>query len=270
MSQAATVDPHRSVLPVPMGLVTQAGNSLMMVRRAKALAVADHVMNADFEMTSQVLRQAEGCTQLPFVIEDIRVAKTRVLDANRGPVETDRVPAASADIDQLEDPAVGGNDEVSADIRKLMELRVGHVRRERVEDTGHGGRLGNMLNDHVRVAKAPLRSTVVTQRVFSHLALAFQPKRDQVLDDVRPLRQLAKPIWPSVRVRSPKRPHGTQHGKSYEVDALAFGRLDGGDRTAGRHPRARRSIGAPGFEPGTSATQRPRATRLRHAPLGPV
>ena len=26
-------------------------------------------------------------------------------------------------------------------------------------------------------------------------------------------------------------------------------------------------IGAPGFEPGTSATQRPRATRLRHAPL---
>jgi hypothetical protein len=30
--------------------------------------------------------------------------------------------------------------------------------------------------------------------------------------------------------------------------------------------RARAKIGAPGFEPGTSATQRPRATRLRHAP----
>jgi pimeloyl-ACP methyl ester carboxylesterase len=29
---------------------------------------------------------------------------------------------------------------------------------------------------------------------------------------------------------------------------------------------ARDSVGAPGFEPGTSATQRPRATRLRHAP----
>src|SRR4051795_13100113 len=28
-------------------------------------------------------------------------------------------------------------------------------------------------------------------------------------------------------------------------------------------------IGAPGFEPGTSATQRPRATRLRHAPMRP-
>ena len=29
-------------------------------------------------------------------------------------------------------------------------------------------------------------------------------------------------------------------------------------------------IGAPGFEPGTSATQRRRATRLRHAPKRPV
>jgi hypothetical protein len=27
------------------------------------------------------------------------------------------------------------------------------------------------------------------------------------------------------------------------------------------------TIGAPGFEPGTSATQRRRATRLRHAPI---
>ena len=30
------------------------------------------------------------------------------------------------------------------------------------------------------------------------------------------------------------------------------------------------TVGAPGFEPGTSATQRPRATRLRHTPTGPV
>ncbi len=31
-----------------------------------------------------------------------------------------------------------------------------------------------------------------------------------------------------------------------------------------------RNIGAPGFEPGTSATQRRRATRLRHAPMRSV
>ena len=30
------------------------------------------------------------------------------------------------------------------------------------------------------------------------------------------------------------------------------------------------SIGVPGFEPGTSATQRRRATRLRHTPRRPV
>ena len=30
------------------------------------------------------------------------------------------------------------------------------------------------------------------------------------------------------------------------------------------------SIGAPGFEPGTSPTRTVRATRLRHAPIGPV
>lgn len=88
-----------------------------MVWRAEALAVADHVMNADLEVTPQVLRQAEGCTQLPFVIEDIRVAKTGVLDTYSRPVETDRVPTAGPNVDQLENPAAGGDDEVCADVR---------------------------------------------------------------------------------------------------------------------------------------------------------
>lgn len=233
MSQSPTVDPHRGVLPVSMRLTTQARDQLVMVWRAEALAVADHVVNADFEVTPQVLRQAKGGSRLPFIIEDIRVAKTRVLDTYGRPVETDRVPTAGPNVDQLVDPAAGGNDEVSTDVRKLMKLRVRHVWRERVEDTGHGGRLGNVLDDHVRVAQSPLRSTVVAQRVCRHLALALGAKRDQVLDDMRTLDQPTKPIWPSVRMRSPKRPHGTQKGKSYEVDALAFDRLDGGDRTAG-------------------------------------
>jgi glutathione S-transferase len=42
------------------------------------------------------------------------------------------------------------------------------------------------------------------------------------------------------------------------------------DRTELGRSHWQSNIGAPGFEPGTSATQRPRATRLRHAPIGPV
>jgi hypothetical protein len=146
-----------------MRLMTQTRDQLVMVWRAEALAVANHVVNADLEVTPQVLRQAKGCTHLPFVIEDIRVAKTGVLDTYGRPVETDRVPTASPNVDQLVDPAAGRNDEMGADVRKLMKLRVRHVRRKRIEDTGHSGRLGNVLDDYVRMPQSPLRLPVVTQ-----------------------------------------------------------------------------------------------------------
>ncbi len=181
-----------------------------MIRRAKALAVSYYIVNPDVKVTAQIRREAQGSSQLPAVIEDIRVVKTRVLDTYGRPVETDCVSTASADVDQLEDPAAGGNDEVSADVWQLMKLRIRNVRCERIKNGGYGGGLGNVLDDHVRVAQSPLRSTVVTQRVCGHLTLALGAKRDQVLDDMRTLGQPAKPLWPSVRGRSPKRPHGTQ------------------------------------------------------------
>lgn len=121
-----------------------------------------------------------------------------------------------------------------------MKLRIGNVRGERVEDAGHGGSLGNVLDDDLRMSQPPLRSPVMAQRVCRHLALAFRPKRDQVPNDVRPLGQSKKPVKPSVRVRSPKRPRDTQQGNDYEVDALALGRLDGGDRTVGWRPKRTR------------------------------
>lgn len=204
----------------------------MMIRRAEALAVSYYIVDPDVEVTAQIRREEQGSSQLSSVIEDIRVLKSRVLDTDGCPVETHCVSTTSADVDQLEDPTAGGNDEVSADVRQLMKLRVRNVWCERIENAGYRGGLGNVLDDHMRVAQSPLRSTVVTQRVGRHLMLAFQPKRDQVLDDVRPLRQPAEPILISVRVRSPNRPNGTQQGKRHDVHALASGRLDGGDRTA--------------------------------------
>lgn len=43
--------------------------------------------------------------------------KARVLDAYRGPVETDRMPTTGADVDQLVDSTAGRDDEVRADVR---------------------------------------------------------------------------------------------------------------------------------------------------------
>ncbi len=185
----------------------------MMIRRTEALAVSYYIVDPDVEVTAQIRREEQGGSQLSSVIEDIRVLKSRVLDTDGCPVETDCVSTTSADVDQLEDPTEGGNDEVSADIWQLMKLRIRNVWCERIENTGYRGGLGNVLDDHVRMAQSPLRSTVMTQRVCRHLMLAFQPKRDQVLDDVRPVCQPAEPIWISVRVRSRNRSHDTPAGQ---------------------------------------------------------
>src|SRR3954453_1778298 len=94
-------------------------------------------------------------------------------DPDRGPVEAGGVAAAGAGGGELEDPAGGGDHEVGADVGQLVQLDVGDVGREGVVDGGRGAGLGDVLDDHVRVAQPPLAVAVVAQRVGGHLAPAF-------------------------------------------------------------------------------------------------
>lgn len=71
------------------------------------------------------------------------------------------MPATGADIDQLVDSAAGRDDEVGTDVRQFVKLRVGYIRRKRVEHAGHSRSLSDMLDDYVGVPQSPLRLSVV-------------------------------------------------------------------------------------------------------------
>ena len=63
--------------------------------------------------------------------------------------------AAGAQVDELEDAAGGGDDEVRADVGQLVQLDVGDVGGEGVVDGGGAAGIGDVLDDHVRVAQPP-------------------------------------------------------------------------------------------------------------------
>ena len=97
----------------------------------------------------------------------------------------------------------------------------------------------------------------IQQRVSEALTV---PTREQ------PLVALEEFDGDEVVVRIKAVPDDTTQGGALAREVLQAVAPD----VAGRRPRrrvGRRSIGASGFEPLTSATQRRRATRLRHAPL---
>lgn len=71
MPQSPTVDAHGGMLPVSVGLVSKAGNQLVVERRAEALAVADHVADPYVEMAAQILRQAQRGAHLPEIVQYI-------------------------------------------------------------------------------------------------------------------------------------------------------------------------------------------------------
>ena len=142
-------------LQSPWVWLRRLGDALAVVGRAEALGVADHVAHADPEAAAQVLGQVQRGVQLAAVAEHVGVAEADVLDPDRGPVEADGVAAAGAQVDELEDPPGGADDEVAADVGQLVQLGVGDVGGEGVADGGGAAGDGDVLDDHVRVAQAP-------------------------------------------------------------------------------------------------------------------
>ena len=104
-----------------------------------------------------------------------------------------------------------------------------------------------------RPARAPPKITVATRaRALIRFGVGSQPER---LEGAEPN--------PDERARI-RRVDETFIGRPRRAPAGSPADIRNSELTVRWHAW---QVGAPGFEPGTSATQRPRATRLRHAPL---
>ena len=103
-----------------------------------------------------------------------------------------------------------------------------------------------------RVELAEAVAVALAQEVVEHLL----PRRlvDRAVCVSTPSRSNSRAVTPSGRP-SIARVYAPRGGWSHTAHELS---------------ERGRSIGAPGFEPGTSPTRTARATRLRHAPMGPV
>jgi hypothetical protein len=164
---------------VGVGLVAQARDQLAVVRRAQALGMADHVAEPDVEATAEELGEPQRGPHLTPVAEHFSIREAGVLDSDCRPVEADRVAAPDPCLDEAEDRAPRGDDEMRADVGELVQLRVANVWGERVEDPARGADLGDVLDDHPRVTQAPAAFAVVAGAVGRGLALALGAEGDR-------------------------------------------------------------------------------------------
>ena len=169
---------------VAVGLAAPAGVELLVKPAREALVVADHVAEPDVEAAHQPRRQRQRRRHLARVAQHLRVGHADVLDADRGPVEPDRVPAHHAERHELVDRPVGVDHEVRAGAGELVQLRVGDVGVEGRERRGERARDGDVLDDHLRIPELPRREGVVALRVRLHLGLALGREGDRLRDDV--------------------------------------------------------------------------------------
>src|SRR3954447_14229188 len=88
LGQPTAVDVHVGLLPIVVRLVAQACDALVVVGAGEALVVADDVADRDPEPAAQPTRQRQRRTQLGGPVEDLPVRETRVLDPDRGVVQT--------------------------------------------------------------------------------------------------------------------------------------------------------------------------------------
>ena len=107
------------VQPVGVRLAAPRGKPLAVIRARQALCMPDHVRERDAVAVHQPERQLQRGAHLPWVVEDRRVARADVLDADRGPVEADGVAADRRQRDELVDRAVAVDHEVRARSRQL-------------------------------------------------------------------------------------------------------------------------------------------------------
>src|SRR5215212_9905625 len=100
--------------PVAVRLAPPRRVPLAVIAAAQALAVPDHVVARDRVATREPERQRKRGSELPGVAEDLTVARADVLDADRGPVQPDRVAADERQSHELVDRSVAIDDEVHA------------------------------------------------------------------------------------------------------------------------------------------------------------
>ena len=193
----------------------QPRHALAVVGRGQRLVVADDVAHRDPEAAAQPAREAQRRPQLARVAQHVGVAEADVLDADRRVVQADGVAAHERQRDHLHDRPVGADDEVRADAGQLVELDVGDVGREGVEDGA--GRAGDrdVLDDDLGRAQAVVVDAVVAARVGAHLALAPRRVGDVVAHDRR-RRRARRPgsIGSSCIVRGREHSASTRRGRA--------------------------------------------------------
>ena len=132
MVQPPAIDLHRGVPEVAVRLVRQRRHALVVVRAGEALVVADHVTRPDRVVRLQPARQPQRGSQLAAVAHHVRVGGADVLYPDRRPVEAHGVPAHQTQRHELVNHAPPVDHEVRTHPRKLVQLRIGHVARERL------------------------------------------------------------------------------------------------------------------------------------------
>ena len=148
--------------PVAVGLAAPRGIELVVVRARSGSrrGRSRRRERCGTWLISHTVSASDACSSRGFE----RISASLIadlLDPDRRPVQADGVTAADAERDELVDRAVAVDHEVRAVAGKLVQLRVGRVRGERVPGAGEALVVGEVLDDHVRGGELPGRLAVV-------------------------------------------------------------------------------------------------------------
>jgi hypothetical protein len=218
--QFRSVHLHVRGRPVAVRLATPLGMAFAMVRAAQTFVVPDHLVARDSVATREPECQRERGGQLPRVAQDLLVARTDMLDADRGPVQSDRVSADEGQPHELVDRPVTVNDEVGAGPGLLAELRVRRVGSEGRPGCRERPVAGVVLHDHVRPDEGRPLKAVMALLVTDRLSDPIGSERQGLPENPRTLRR-------ARRRRTDERQCEGRDGEKAERPQKLAGRLSG-------------------------------------------